>query len=227
MRADGRPRALLLAALALLSVPARAGIKADLRVLGFSPDGRYFAFEDSGPFDAVEGHWSRIVIVDAAADALARPAFTTSRPNEDASKTEVPLDAVRAENLRKAAPSLRALGVKLGDEGAAPALAEGRFGHAGAAYELQLSTKAFPSPDCRDGEGSVGYTLVLKDARGPRTLHGDVRVPRSRGGRGCVLGYALREVRAKGKYLIVLLDVTEPGFEGPSVGRLAAAATLE
>lgn len=225
----------LLAAIGFLAVPAVAGVKADLHILGFSSDGRYFAFEDSGYYDAIEGYWSKIQIVDAASDTLAHAPFSTSHPNELAKTPTVPLETTRAENIKKATPTLRALGVKLNDTGEAPKISfpdndhrKGQFKLSGTAYELRLSTKDFPSPECYLGEQhSLGFKLILAEAHGQRTLHDDDHVPRSRGDKGCVLGYTLGKVYAKGKYLVVILDTRVPGFEGDSLDHLAVTAKLK
>ncbi|MBI3565572.1 MAG: DUF2259 domain-containing protein [Elusimicrobia bacterium] len=226
--------AALVAALALLAAPAAAGDQGRLRVLGFSPDGRYLAFEDSGEYDAMDGSWSKIHVVDAASDALAHAPFATDRPETDGKKPGS-LEATRAENLAKAAPTLRSLGIRLDDPGAAPPLtfadkarSSARFELSGAAYEVRLSTRDIAAPDCfMETKTSVGYTLVLAGPRGRRTLHHDRRVPRSRGNHGCVLDYALAEVRAKGGRLVVFLEVHGPSTEGDSVDHIATAATIE
>ena len=227
--------ATLLVAIGFLAVPAAAGVKANLHIIGFSSDGRYFAFEDSGNYDAIGGYWSKIQIIDAATDRLAHAPFSTSHPNELEKTPSVPLETTRVENNGKAAPVLRTLGIKLNDTGEAAKLSfldtdhlKSRFELSGTVYTLHLSTKSFPSPECYFGrEKSLGFKLVLTDTHRQRTLHDDDHVPRSRGENGCVLGYKLGEVYVKGKYLVVILDTSLPGFEGDSLNHLAVTTTLK
>src|SRR5471030_2236845 len=49
---------------------AQAGDAAARRVIGFSPDGAYFAFEQYGTLDRADSHsgWSEIAIVDTRTD---------------------------------------------------------------------------------------------------------------------------------------------------------------
>jgi predicted secreted protein len=57
------------AALMLLVVPALAGDKSALTILGYSEDGRYFAFEEAGEFDGTGGFYDHIFIVDLTHDS--------------------------------------------------------------------------------------------------------------------------------------------------------------
>lgn len=47
---------------------AQAGDAAARRIIGFSPDGNYFAFEQYGEIDAAVSGWSQIDVIDTRTD---------------------------------------------------------------------------------------------------------------------------------------------------------------
>src|SRR3569833_2885359 len=58
----------LAVAIALSASPALAGDRANLNILGYSEDGRYFAFEEYGVHDGAGGNYSSIYVIDLPAD---------------------------------------------------------------------------------------------------------------------------------------------------------------
>jgi predicted secreted protein len=107
-----RPRTLtslsFLAALLILAVPAQAGDAAARKVLGFSPDGTTFAFEQySTLYDSTE-QVVEIQVIDTRSDSFVKGSPFSVRTRDD---DERELDAVRAELLKKAQPTLTRLKV--------------------------------------------------------------------------------------------------------------------
>ena len=63
-----RLRLALLLPLTVATVPARAADNAERAVVGFSPDGRYFAFEQYGVQDGSGFPYSEIFVIDLNAN---------------------------------------------------------------------------------------------------------------------------------------------------------------
>jgi predicted secreted protein len=97
-----------IAALLVLTAPAHAGDAAGRKVLGFSPDGTTFAFEQySTLYDSTE-HVVEIQIIDTRTDSFVKGLPVSVRTKDD---DERELDAVRAELMKKAQPTLARLRV--------------------------------------------------------------------------------------------------------------------
>jgi len=219
---------------ALIATPAAAGDRALLDIIGYSPDGRYFAFEEYGIQDGSGFAYSSIYIVDLPADkwVYASP----YRAQADETNTDRPLADVRAEARAAAEEKLEPLAigepadilVLLGD---GVANADGKqltfsipsWGPPGATQEgsestLSLTTFPADSPEpCEDyiGQKAVGYALALDENGQTRELHRDKVLPKSR---GCTLDYRLYAVVERfsgGRGRVAILSSYPFGFEGP------------
>jgi predicted secreted protein len=94
------------AALAIPAGTAQAGDAAARRVIGFSPDGAYFAFEQYGTLDAgaSDSGWSQIDVIDTRTDQ-----FVGGKPIVIVDETEeatLTLEQARAQAAAQAAPIL-------------------------------------------------------------------------------------------------------------------------
>ena len=94
-----------LAGLALLTAPAFAGDAAQFQPLGFSEDGRYFAFEEYGIQDGSGFPYANITILDTAADKWAAGSPFRIRLEDDTAALTDARDAARTQ----AEPHLEAL----------------------------------------------------------------------------------------------------------------------
>jgi predicted secreted protein len=109
--------ALLVLLLAALPIrPAGAGDGAALNVLGFSPDGRYFAFEQYGEQDGPGTLYSTISAIEVAGDLLIKGfPITASLDAEETNGAGKPRDRfiaeVRAKAAADAAPLMKQLGI--------------------------------------------------------------------------------------------------------------------
>jgi predicted secreted protein len=225
--------------IALCAGSASAGDFAHFQSLGFSEDGRVYAFEEYGVQDGSGFPYSNIYFIDTEADR-----FLPSTPVRTRLKDEQqPL----AQARRQSRATLKALFEKfdldsnpgelvafnpvteIGPDGnslrylsypAQPAV--------GKPYTLRLDTVSLPVPAPCNGmmETAAGFRLTMTEKDGAKTslaLHEDKSIPASR---GCAQDYRLGGVvvfaASGGKTLhMVLIQVLSRGFEG-SDGRWIA-----
>lgn len=231
---------LSIAVLVALAIPAFAGDYAERDIIGFSPDGAYFAFEQYGVQDGSGFPYSTIFIIDTAKDAWVAGTPVAVLIDDETGT----LDAVRGQARAEAAPLLSQYGISVPGRilVSNPATEIVPDPHRQGFYlfvfappqsehfTLDLTEHVLPRPDCPDfGNAYVGFDLALTDpAGGTRMLHRDTRIPQSR---GCTVGYGISDVitvdRSSGRtVLIVLLSVYQVGFEGPDRRFIAVATTI-
>lgn len=223
--------AALLAGLVMFSMAgqASAGDTASLNVLGYSADGKVFAFEEYGVSDGAGFPYSNIYFIDTAQDR-----FLPGTPIRVRVEEEGPLGKVR-EMARAKAAGLTAEyrladnpGVivaynppsEIGSDPVTlryyPYLSAQLSGHT---YTLALDQREFPpSPDCLNMTGTYsGFTLRMTEQRGERAdivLHADSAVPKSR---GCANDYRIGAVVSSeidDVPQIAMIIVGSMGFEG-------------
>lgn len=224
-------RLLLTAFLALFAGKAMAGDDALFNPIGFSQDGRYFAFEEYGIQDGSGFAYSSIYVIDTVTDRWVGDGPVRLQADSE----ERGLASVRAEAFASAAA--------IGDFGITQPgriialIGDGEIGEAGdrlrfgapmngyghtAIGDNLLSLSIFAadaSPTCEDifpGE-MRGFELILETQEGSQLLHQDSRVP---GSRGCVVDYRLYGVvmpmvRRDHLQGVVIVSVYAFGFEGP------------
>lgn len=211
------------------------------RVLGFSEDGRYFAFKTYGLQRGSGLPHVNVYVVDLVRDAWVEGTPVRSSLGEDAmAEVEAApfaaLDAKRAEAMRDAGPILQELRIRR------PATVLYAAGIGQAHLDRDVTEIAIPNPDNPTAEPWGHMTLALTgiplptsleycahpdDLRGfrleqlssdaaPHVLHEDQRIPASR---GCAQAYRLDAVVAAGHPstetpLVALISVWRQGFEG-------------
>jgi predicted secreted protein len=219
---------------ALSAAPAFAGDRAVADFIGYSEDGRYFAFEEYGVQDGSGFAYSNIYIVDLPADE-----WVDGSPFEamaDDTNPERTLYDVRIEARVAAGPQLIALQINqpaeilvlLGDgvpgaDGKAMSFSIPNWGPPGSTEpdEFNLTLETFPAESPQDcisymGEKGLGYALTY-EAHGQTTeLHRDGEtLPNSR---GCPMDYRLYAVLTRfesGEDRVAIISVYPFGFEGP------------
>ncbi len=222
----------LLAASLYQASPAAAGSAAAFNPLGFSEDGRYFAFEEFGVQDGSGFPFAGIYVIDLSEDRWASAPVRVTLEDDAA-----PAGSARAQALAEAAPALEArqltapaFAVALHGDGEpvgdGDSLTFGRPGYGLdgpqdlATLSLVTTLPSYVGP-CVTEYGldpPVGYRLVLSTAGGETVLHDDKTVPASR---GCTVAYRLYGVFApagwgwNGSTAVVVLSVFTHGFEGP------------
>ncbi|OCW58718.1 hypothetical protein AWJ14_00370 [Hoeflea olei] len=228
----------------LLSGPALAGEVSELRPIGFSADGKVFAFEEFGVQDGSGFPFANRFYIDTTSDT-----FLPGSPVEVILKDEQKHvgDARAAAKAQAAAfDTAYAFDANPGVIAAFNPLTElgadaGRLSYASVTlgpqpfgtYELALEEKQLPTQrPCRSMNGSAaGFHLAFTRVNGKPagiTLHDDTVIPESR---GCPLGYRIGGVvthMSPGAIThAVLVLVFSPGFEGESARWTAVTRRLE
>jgi predicted secreted protein len=209
---------------------ALAGDRALLDLIGFSADGRHFAFEEYGVQDGSGFPYANIYVLDLRADAWVRGTPVRVRLDDEAAA----LATARAAAATQAAGVLDALGidtpadlVAINGDGELTDGATLAFGRPGftpntveGVYRLRLDTfpAAAPTP-CADYSGTepLGLALTLTGPDSAREIFRDTTLPASR---GCPVAYRLYGVvapqHATPPAAHVAIIATYPfGFEGP------------
>ncbi|MGH6875684.1 MAG: DUF2259 domain-containing protein [Aestuariivirgaceae bacterium] len=227
---------------------ARAGDAAERDILGFSPDGRYFAFEQYGIQDGSGFPYSEIFLIDLSSDSWTEGTPVRIRLEDESQ----PLAAARRQALAAAKPFLDK--AQIADNARIfasnvlyEAVADPRrmsfrtfytsFGHLDPAesddaeFSLLLEEIVLPAPkDCPAGDTPLaGFVLKVKHGTGSfEEVYRDREIPASR---RCPLKYSLSDavslIAADGRIqrLVVLVNVFAYGFEGPD--RRFVAVTLQ
>ncbi|MFB2553239.1 DUF2259 domain-containing protein [Ensifer soli] len=234
-----RTLALLIALAAAPSV-AHAGDIASLQPIGFSSDGKVFAFEEYGIQDGSGFGYSNIYVLDTVEDRFMPGAPVRIVIQEEGERG---LNRARREARRAAAPiidayrlpdhpgRLLAFNPETEVDSAPHALAYDMFpseGPSGRSTRLALEEKTFPADGpCKDVVESVrGFRLVMTEREGKAAglvIADDTRVPASR---QCPTGYRIGGVMAFDDDTgmttqVVFVLVKSVGFEG-SNGRWIA-----
>jgi predicted secreted protein len=143
-------------------LPTLAGDRAQLNVIGYSRNLRYFAFEEYGVHDGSGGNYSHIYVVDLSADnwVSGTPFVTDQDGNPDQVAPDLP--AVRAKTLTLAAPMLTDLKIEV------PAVPLVMLGDGVPAADGKTMTTAFPSccgPNDTDASQLLNLTLTTFAAK--------------------------------------------------------------
>lgn len=228
----------LVCAAAGLAVPAAAGDFAEFRPIGFSKDGKVFAFEEFGVQDGSGFPYANRFYIDTESDAYLPGTPVRVRLDDETAS----IAQARAEAARAAAEI-----AETDDPGIfaafAPATERGNDGYSlsyqsfaiepfpGGAYTVVLNGKPLDAGGhCAGlGEEFRGFRLEMTEKNGAPVsivLHEDSSIPASR---NCPLSYrlggALTHANPDGSTThAVLVLVRSIGFEGPN-GRWIAVTT--
>ena len=229
--ASARRVASLFGLFGLMASPALAGDRALIDFIGFSPDAKYFAFEEFGIQDGSGFAYSNIFVVDLENDTWLEGTPIRVR-TEDENK---PLLQVRSEANSEAIKIIAdkeifvpaEIAVLIGDGAVdvdAQNLAFGipSYERGMVQDERQLSLKTFPLKSSEDCDlwfdtPSQGFELTLSGGEASVTIHRDEVLPKSR---GCVLDYRLYAVVIPGLDApqgtgVAIVSTYPGGFEGP------------
>lgn len=220
--------------LLLLASPALAGDAAAIDPIGFSADGRYFAYEEYGVQDGSGFPYDSIYVVDLIEDKWVGSPVRVRLDDESAS-----LDAARQKALAEAQPMLDKLALTVpaqpllmnadGESGASGMQASfAMFGNGldtpGDPFTLELETFASTTNEPCASYGMEdpvrGFALTLADSAGNAAeIYRDTAVPTSR---GCVSDYRIHAVLSPFPFgmsaspLVAVISVYSLGFEGPN-----------
>lgn len=223
---------------------AKAGDLAERRIIGFSQDGRYFAFEQFGVQDGSGFPYADIFVLDTTRDSWAAPPVTIRIDNEQASLADARARAKSRSDrvLSKfaiAAPGVLLISRHPGEvDGPARAVSfkasaiDRRVGGA----SVKLGTFDLPGAKiCRDIKAKTkGYSFSVETEANAlrthtRTIHRDRALPASR---GCATGYGISDIIAHrppggATIFVALISMFKHGFEGPDRRFLALPFTLQ
>ena len=215
-----------------LSSIATAGDIAQFQSLGFSADGRIYAFEEYGIQDGSGFPYSNLYFIDTQTDRFLPETPVKTRLDDE----QVPLSKVRRQSLRAAQglidtydfssnPGALAAFNPLTELG--PGATEIRYlafpaaPPVGKPYTLRLEELPLPVPaNCREViDKAAGFQLRMTENDGQPAadvVHADDAIPASR---GCAIGYRLGGVvtfapRQGSAVHMALVHVLSYGFEG-------------
>jgi len=234
-----RVLARLFATCVLAGAPAlaMAGDFAERSILGFSPDGSRFAFEEFGIQDGSGFPYSNLFVLDTQKDAWVAGTPVRVRLDDETAG----IAAARAAARKQAGDKLNGLdqpGTLLASN---PITESGRDPYSvtfrrhpvqlldGPELTVSLQTIPLDAPNNDDpAYKTQGFRLVLKDERGETVLHEDKALPASR---GTALDYRINDVIIQQRFgqpatLVVLVMVLTRGFEGPDGRYMAVTAQL-
>lgn len=222
-------------ALCFLLMTATAATAADngeRAVLGFSPDGRHFAFEQYGVQDGSGFPYAEIFVVDLETNQWVKGSPFRERLEDEGA----PVSAVRAKAAKAAAAMIGQLKIAEPGEALAAQLPtqavadrhrlsfdlyyKSQTDQKGDDYTLALELVPFPAPaSCYAEDGKqMGFRLTLKDNQtgAEKEVYKDAGIPSSR---YCPRDYDISDVTAyravsMPQRHVALIGVYTPGFEG-------------
>lgn len=221
---------------------AFAGDLSELKWLGFSPDGRYLAFQRSWEQDGSGFLLSDLTVVDVLGNRFVRPPFAERFTQVEPNLGNVTLQDIERRVLKRATPLLskiRADGKNLGQRvlyrplntgGMIPSYvqpdatgSEFPFRYQGKAYRVRLElTQAKHTCEYSD-EPIRGLKLSLLTPSGTKVLQRDLQMPPSR---NCVYGYRIEQVYVYNNLIAVFVLHLSQGFEGPNVMHMVVTGRL-
>ena len=220
-----------LAFLLLSAASAKAADNAERAVIGFSPDGRYFAFEQYGVQDGSGFPFSEIFIIDLTANRWVKGSpFREKIEDESALVSAARAKAANAAKALLAQMRTAEPGEVLASQPPTEASGSRRHlefdpfyaslpGQTANRYALSLELVPFPAPEnCYADDGKqMGFILTIadNDRKTSAEIHKDSAIPASR---YCPRDYDIADVIAyrstAGDRHVALIGVYTPGFEG-------------
>ncbi len=244
-KTTGLLRLFVVCALVMVSASGLlAGDNAQLDIVGFSSDGKYFAFEQHGYYDGSGFGYASMYIIDVAKNAWAeKPIEINGEEFAMNGQEELAedLDAIRQQLRTKIVPTFRKYGLTSATEGQkilSDFAADGPwtqndrkqygFDYNGSKNMLTISEEDAPQDASDMNSGMCPQTLKLELwGSTSKVLQEDEDglVPHSRGG-GYARNYDISGVFVSGNSLVVFVGYHVPSFEGPSKRYIAVSTTL-
>jgi predicted secreted protein len=228
--AISRPFLIALAALFAFAPAGVAAERAEISLIGFSADIRYFAFEEFGIQDGSGFAYSSIFIVDLVADSWPAGPFRIRADTEETTLTAIRSDALEQASGALVNYAITEPPVMIALNGDGETGLDGltldfgipgysQPGHVFGDYSLSLEIFKSTSPqDCIAylGDNPMGFALLIASEGGVRDVHRDASIPNSR---GCPTTYRIYGVAAPFwandlSAAVALVSVYAFGFEG-------------
>lgn len=216
----------------MTATAALAADNAERAAIGFSPDGRYFAFEQYGVQDGSGFPYAEIFVIDLDANQWVKGSpFRERLEDETASVSSARAKAAKSAaaligQLKTAEPG-DALAAQLPTQAVADRhrigfdpFYQSQANQKGGQYTLSLELVPFAAPEsCYAEDGKqMGFRLTLKDneSGSEKEVHKDTAIPSSR---YCPRDYDISDVisyrpGAGPARQVALIGVYMPGFEG-------------
>ena len=221
----------LAVAAATFTVPALAGDAAELSILGFSPDGAIFAFEEFGVQDGSGFPYANRFYIDTATDSFVAGTPIRVRIDDEAATTETARSSAREQGQAVVKDATLQPGFTAGFNAITELSADPYrlavnprpvFPPIDAPLEFRIEEISFDQPaNCHDLGMAIGFRLVrvgLTPDQPAQIIHDDSAIPESR---NCPLGYRLGAVQTfypkdGPPVYAVMVSVRSVGFEGPN-----------
>lgn len=215
---------------------AFAGDSSQLKIIGFSKDGRYLAYEVSGVQDGSGIPYCEVYFIDVENNDFATRPFKLQGKESDSqnlANLQAQAATAIAKQLRDYQIDEKTQGQTLVYHPLSDLTSDGcyvRFSiypgiyppPSGYKYELYLEER-FTGKKCFDLETKI-FTMKLKQGQKTKILQADQRLPASR---GCVYKYRIERVIVYENKIAVFLNIFLPGFEGPDVRHMVVTGGLE
>lgn len=230
--------------------PCHPGDAAELEIIGFSVDGKYFAFEQYGNMDGSGAAYSWIDFYDVGGGRYVDETKRIVVGGREGHSWS--LEQTRSEARKQATETLERLSVPVGnvgkrvvsrplnDLGADSTSAQFSVwtpleGMISQDYSLELETSPTTTERCYFDEPARVFDLYLIDnGSGEKILlHHDDYLPEER---GCAVAYRIADVAVfepfqkrdvSGTSIVVLLNIFSTGFEGHDMRYTAVGGTLK
>lgn len=230
--------------LLICSANVFAGDFSRLNVIGFSPDGKYLAFEEYGTQDGSGFPYSSIYFIETAKNSFAAQPVKVYLESETATEATARLKAKTS-----ASANLKKFKIVSGNVGELVVsrlitdLSANGFDNAGDdknqtirftdermshyyvdEFELALKTSEVKTKPCADylDQPGLKFDLTLKNLRAenaaPKILQSDKTLPESR---NCPFNYSIQNVYTFKNTIAVFMNVFTAGFEGPDMRFMA------
>ena len=215
---------------------AFAGDASELKIIGFSKEGKHLAFEVSGVQDGSGIPYREVYFVDVEQnDYLTSPMRFRGREGDGQS-----LGALRKQSEVEIAELLQLYRIDRDVQGQtlvyhplSDLTGDGchvRFSvfpgvfPPPSRYKYELFLEQKPTGDtCYELEAKI-FTLKLRQGEMTKILQKDTRLPASR---GCVYRYRIERVVMFERRIAVFLNIFQPGFEGPAIRHMVVTGSLE
>jgi len=226
--------------LSALILQAKAGDYAEREIIGFSPDGNLFAFEQFGIQDGSGFAYSEIFVIDTNEDKWVLGSPFRVRIDEDNSTIEDARRMARAQ-AASALETITQRGIvaasnrpdELVDDPYKLTVVPRSFflSNSGSKIEFNVELLPLPVPDlCKDliADGEILGFKLTRSGNNTVVMHEDHSIPASR---KCPLDYKPADVvfhyTSEGKYVVaVLIRMETFGFEGRDGRFLAITGPL-
>jgi predicted secreted protein len=231
-----------------------AGEYADLKFIGFSKDGKYLAFEESGTYDGSNADFSTTYFIDTVKNTFALPPVEITE-GEAYTAAEKRTEAARNKKLRLTlAANLRRLRIVAGNTGeliVAHLLTDFTYDNSNLSSEendevvkfnnilyvnsafegyYELVLKNIPAAGderCDSQSHMLELTLLDKTSEKtvpPKILQKDTTLPKSR---WCPYYYRVEQIYSYEDKLAIFLNYFNQGFEGRSMRYMVVTTQLD